>query len=189
MVYLLFTCILILFLFLYSFFILRNIHLCYVFQHLISVCTICLCPGYGTVSINWITKAIPSSKNSAYVITDALIEKTKSKIWAVNLQAVKFYLILSLVIGLAFICSLFVPMYRKLTYFICRWGGLAVRLCRGVLPIWILVGQGLAVLSVGASGNCSDIFSLVYYFISSLFLYLPSCGRGTGNRAVRDSPI
>ena len=35
--------------------------------------------------------------------------------------------------------------------------------CRGVLLIWIIVGQG-TVLAVGAGGGCLDIFSLVYHF-------------------------
>ena len=30
--------------------------------------------------------------------------------------------------------------------------------CRGVLLIWILVGQGPTVLVVGVGGDCSDIF-------------------------------
>ena len=36
--------------------------------------------------------------------------------------------------------------------------------CRGVLLIWIRVGQGPAALAVGAGGRCLDIFSLVYHF-------------------------
>ena len=36
--------------------------------------------------------------------------------------------------------------------------------CRGVLLIWITVGQGPTALAVGASGGCLDIFTLVYYF-------------------------
>ena len=36
--------------------------------------------------------------------------------------------------------------------------------CRGVLLIWIRVGQGPTVLAVGAGGGCLDIFSLVYHF-------------------------
>ena len=36
--------------------------------------------------------------------------------------------------------------------------------CRGVLLIWIKVGQGPTVLAVGADGGCLDIFSLVYLF-------------------------
>ena len=35
---------------------------------------------------------------------------------------------------------------------------------RGFLLIWIMVGQGLIVLAVGAGGGCLDIFSLVYHF-------------------------
>ena len=30
--------------------------------------------------------------------------------------------------------------------------------CRGVLQIWIIIGQGLTVLAVGAGGDCSVIF-------------------------------
>ena len=36
--------------------------------------------------------------------------------------------------------------------------------CRGVLLIWIIVGQGPTVLAVGAGGGGLDIFSLVYHF-------------------------
>ena len=39
--------------------------------------------------------------------------------------------------------------------------------------IWIIVGQGLTALAVGAGGGCLDIFSLVYQFS---FL-LPLSGR------------
>ena len=40
--------------------------------------------------------------------------------------------------------------------------------CRGVLLIWIIVGQGPIALVVGAGGGCLDIFSLIYhsYFLS-----------------------
>ena len=45
---------------------------------------------------------------------------------------------------------------------------------RGVLLIWIIVGQGPIALAVGAEGGCMDIFSLVY-----LFSFLsPSLGDG-----------
>ena len=36
--------------------------------------------------------------------------------------------------------------------------------CRGVLLIWIRVGQGPTALAVGAGGGCLDVFSLVYHF-------------------------
>ena len=36
--------------------------------------------------------------------------------------------------------------------------------CRGVLLIWIIVGQGPTELAVGAGGGCLDIFSLVCHF-------------------------
>ena len=36
--------------------------------------------------------------------------------------------------------------------------------CRGVLLIWIIVGQGPIALAVGAGGGCLDIFSLVCHF-------------------------
>ena len=45
--------------------------------------------------------------------------------------------------------------------------------CRGVLLIWIIVGQGPTALAVGAGGGCLDILSLVYH---SLF-FLPLSGR------------
>ena len=45
--------------------------------------------------------------------------------------------------------------------------------CRGVLLIWIRVGQGPSVLAVGANGGCLDIFSLVYHFS----FFLPLSGR------------
>ena len=45
--------------------------------------------------------------------------------------------------------------------------------CRGVLLIWIIVGQGPAVLAVGADGVVSTFFSLIYH---SLF-FLPLTGR------------
>ena len=35
--------------------------------------------------------------------------------------------------------------------------------CRGVLLIWIRVGQGPPALAGGAGGGCVDIFSLVYH--------------------------
>ena len=52
----------------------------------------------------------------------------------------------------------------------CVVGGRVVRWCcvnfqcRGVLLIWIIVGQGRTVLAVGAGGGCLDIFSLAYHF-------------------------
>ena len=36
--------------------------------------------------------------------------------------------------------------------------------CRGVLLVWIIVGQGPIALAVGAGGGCLDIFSLIYLF-------------------------
>ena len=36
--------------------------------------------------------------------------------------------------------------------------------CRGVLLIWIIVGQGPIALAVGAGGGCLDIFSLISHF-------------------------
>ena len=35
---------------------------------------------------------------------------------------------------------------------------------RGVLLIWIIVGQGTVALAVGAVGGCLDIFTLLYDF-------------------------
>ena len=36
--------------------------------------------------------------------------------------------------------------------------------CRGVLLIWIIVGQGPTAIAVGAGGDCLDIFSLECHF-------------------------
>ena len=36
--------------------------------------------------------------------------------------------------------------------------------CRGVLLVWVKVGQGPTGLAVSAGGGCLDIFSLVYHF-------------------------
>ena len=36
--------------------------------------------------------------------------------------------------------------------------------CRGVLLVWMIVGQGPIALAVGAGGGCLDIFSLLYLF-------------------------
>ena len=44
----------------------------------------------------------------------------------------------------------------------------------GCPTIWIIVGQGLTALAVGAGGGCVDIFTLVYNY-SSLS---PSLERG-----------
>ena len=47
--------------------------------------------------------------------------------------------------------------------------------CRGVLLIWIIVGQGPTVLAVGADVGCLDIFPLS--MISLFFLSLSLSGR------------
>ena len=50
------------------------------------------------------------------------------------------------------------------------WNGRVVRRCwvnfqcRGVLLIWIIVGQGPVALAIGAGGGCLDIFSLICPF-------------------------
>ena len=36
--------------------------------------------------------------------------------------------------------------------------------CRGVLLIWIIVGQGPTAFAVGAGGDCLDIFSVIFHF-------------------------
>ena len=63
---------------------------------------------------------------------------------------------------------------------VCGGGGVVRRCwvnfqCRGVLLVWITVGQGPIVLAVGAGGGCLDIFSLIYH--SLLYFYL-SLGDG-----------
>ena len=46
--------------------------------------------------------------------------------------------------------------------------------CRGVLLVWMIVGQGPIVLAGGAGGGLLDIFSLIYLFS---FLSLSLFGR------------
>ena len=53
-----------------------------------------------------------------------------------------------------------------------RW----VTCCRGVLQVWIMVGQGPTVLAVGAGGDCSVIFFLTP-IISFFFLPLSGIDR------------
>ena len=38
--------------------------------------------------------------------------------------------------------------------------------CRGVLLVWMIVGQGPIALAVGAGGGGLDIFTLIYLFSS-----------------------
>ena len=47
--------------------------------------------------------------------------------------------------------------------------------CRGVLRIWIIVGQGPTLLAVGAGGGCSGIF-----LSSIISLLSPSESLGDG---------
>ena len=51
-----------------------------------------------------------------------------------------------------------------------RWSGGAMVLGKLPVPgrptIWIIVGQGLTALAVGAGGGCLDIFTLVYLYSS-----------------------
>ena len=47
--------------------------------------------------------------------------------------------------------------------------------CRGLLLIWIIVGQGPTVLAVGAGGGCLDIFKLSIF--SPFFLPLSETAR------------
>ena len=47
--------------------------------------------------------------------------------------------------------------------------------CRGVLLIWMIVGQGPIALAVGAGGGSLDIFSHIYHF--SFVFFLPLSGR------------
>ena len=60
-------------------------------------------------------------------------------------------------------------IYYRFIYW-SMWVGRVVRRCwvnfqcRGVLLIWITVGQGPTTLAVGAGGGCLDIFTLIYHF-------------------------
>ena len=44
-----------------------------------------------------------------------------------------------------------------------RWSWINLQV-RGVLLVWIRVGQGPTALAVGAGGGCLDIFTLIYPF-------------------------
>ena len=44
--------------------------------------------------------------------------------------------------------------------------------CRGVLLLWIIVGQGPLALAVGAGGGCLDVFFSPLSFLSSFSLSL-----------------
>ena len=63
-------------------------------------------------------------------------------------------------------------IFHVAPYFIASGGGRVVRWswvnfqCRGVLLVWIRVGQGPIALAVGAGGGCLDIFTLIYPFSS-----------------------
>ena len=63
---------------------------------------------------------------------------------------------------------LYHTLYEGICLYACFWGGRVVRRCwvnfRGVLLVWIIVGQGPIVLAVGVGGVCLDIFSLIYHF-------------------------
>ena len=75
--------------------------------------------------------------------------------------------------------SFFLPLLwprEKVKRFVCSMGGRVVRWSwvnfqgRGVLLLWVIVGQGPIALAVGAGGGCLDIFTLNYPF----FLLSPS---------------
>ena len=53
--------------------------------------------------------------------------------------------------------------------------------CRGVLLIWIIVGQGPTALTVGAGWNCSDIFTIEMEWSGGAMVLgkLPGPGRPT----------
>ena len=66
--------------------------------------------------------------------------------------------------------DVFAPVYHFSSFFpgggrVVRWSWVNFQ-CRGVLLVWIRVGQGPTALAVGAGGGCLDIFSLIYPFSS-----------------------
>ena len=81
-----------------------------------------------------------------------------------DLDLIKFQdrLSKSLLMSYSFVFILFFMLFL--------WGGRVVRRywvnfqCRGLLLIWIIVGQGPVALAVGAGGGCLDIFSLICPF-------------------------
>ena len=98
-------------------------------------------------------------------ILEIFTEKGYSK--ALEFDTVYFTIQLTLVISKSKGPSKTLRDIRTSTY---QWGGRVVRWswvnfqCRGVLLVWIRVGQGPTALAVGAGGGCLDIFTLVYPF-------------------------
>ena len=60
-----------------------------------------------------------------------------------------------------------------------RWSWINFQ-CRGVLLVWMIVGQGPIALAVGAGGGCLDIFSLLYLFFPLSLLSSFSLSLGDG---------
>ena len=52
--------------------------------------------------------------------------------------------------------------------------------CRGLLLLWMIVGQGPIALAVGAVGGCVDVFTLLFLFYPLSFLSSFSLSLGDG---------
>ena len=80
------------------------------------------------------------------------------------------YMLLTFTSICFFFTYLLLRVYRAAYIIIHHGGGRVVRWswvnfqCRGVLLVWIRVGQGPTALAVGAGGGCLDIFTLFYPF-------------------------
>ena len=68
------------------------------------------------------------------------------------------------------------PTIIGISTFMVGWSGGAMVLGKLPVPgrptIWITVGQGPTALVVGAGGDCLEIFTLIYPFLSSFYLSL-----------------